>query len=160
MKTNINQFIFSRTQPTKKLEVIGSLTQAEVLATTEDTIKRIVKETGRKHGKSRDKTLYISSDRQASNNWNAWVENIELVKGKLYLTFYVQYENTDASAADDFDDFIQGSSYRGELHRDDRYGNPRTYYFCFAQDDKARVMRSILQEYVWRKYADKLKEAV
>ena len=47
MATNINQIIFTRTQPKKKLDIINSLTEAELLATTEATITRIVKEVGR-----------------------------------------------------------------------------------------------------------------
>ena len=35
---NINQFIFSRTQPQKNLEIIKSLSEAELLAITPATI--------------------------------------------------------------------------------------------------------------------------
>ena len=155
---NINQFIFSRTQPNKKLEIINSLSEAELLATTEATLIRIIKEVGRSISKTRDKELYIGGDRQVGNNWNSTVEGIDLIKGKLYLNIYLQYENTDTNTSEEYDDFFRGRNYRGEIRRSDRYGNGRTYYFCYDHSDKARVMKSILLEYIYRKYADKLKE--
>lgn len=157
MATNINQFIFSRTQPQKKLEIIKSLSEAELLAITPATIMRMVKEAGNKRPKSRNKELYIDSDRQTGNNWNSTVESVELFKGKLYLTFYVQYENTDTSTSDLLDKFLCNGRYRGTLNRDDRYGNPRSYYFCYDADDKARVIKTIADEYIYTKYHDKLK---
>ena len=60
---------------------------------------------------------------------------------------------------EEYDDFFGSRDYRGEIRRLDRYGNGRTYYFCYDRSDKARVMKSVLLEYVYSKYADKLKEA-
>ena len=142
MATNINQIIFTRTQPKKKLEIINSLSEAELMATTEATITKIVKEAGSRKG----------------NNWNSTVEGVELIKGKLYLDFYIQYENTDTNTSEEFDDFFRRGNFRGEIRRLDRYGNGRTYYFCYDETDKARVMRSILLEYVYSKYNEKLSE--
>lgn len=127
------------------------------MATSEATITRIVKETGQRMGKTRDKSLRISYDRRAGNNWNSTVESVDLVKGKLYIGFYIQYENTDTNTSDDYEDFFKRGNYRGEIRRLDRYGNGRTYYACYDESDKARVMKSILLEYVYSKYADKLK---
>ena len=155
---NINQIIFTRTQPQKKVDIINHLTEAELMATSEATITRIVKETGQRMGKTRDKSLRISYDRRAGNNWNATIEAVELIKGKLYLDIYVQYENTDTSTSEFYDDFFRGGTYRGEIRRLDRYGNGRTYYFNFDSDDKKRIIRSFLLEYVYSKYADKLKD--
>ena len=154
---NINQFIFSKTQPNKKLEVIEKLSNDELLAVSESTVKKIIKEVGQKRFKSRDKELRIDYDRRVGNNWNSTVESIDLVKGKLYVGFYVQYENTDTNTSDDYEDFFKRGNYRGEIRRLDRFGNGRTYYFCYDESDKARVMKSILLEYVYSKYADKLK---
>lgn len=56
MKQNINQLIFSRIAPQKKLKAIEKLTSSELWATPE-TITRIVKETGERIGKSRNKRL-------------------------------------------------------------------------------------------------------
>ena len=155
---NVNNFIFTRTQPKKKLEVIEKLSNDELLAVSESTVKKIIKEVGRRRNKSRDKDLYISYDRRVGNSWNSTVENVDLVKGKLYVGFYIQYENTDTNTSDDFDNFFKRGNYRGEIRRLDRYGNGRTYYFCYDESDKAKVMKSILLEYVYSKYADKLKD--
>ena len=157
MATNINQIIFTRTQPKKKLDIINSLSEAEIMATTEATVIRIVKEAGSAVYKSRDKRLRIDSDRRKGNNWNSTVDSVELIKGKLFLDFYVQYENTDTDSYEAFGNFFRLGSFRGEIRRLDRYGNGRTYYFCYDESDKARVMRSILLEYVYSKYNDKLK---
>ena len=154
---NINQFIFSRTQPMKKLETIERLSNEELLNVTEATVKKVIQEVGRRRYKSRDKELFIDYDRRVGNNWNSTVESVDLVKGKLYVSFYVQYENTDTNTSDDYEDFFKRGNYRGEIHRLDRFANGRTYYFCYDESDKARVMKSILLEYVYSKYADKLK---
>jgi hypothetical protein len=154
---NINDFIFSRTQPNKKIETIEALSNEQLLSVKEDTVKRIVKETGRRMYRSRNKELYIDYDRRVGNNWNSTVEGVELIRGKLYLDFYVQYENTDTNTSEEYSDVFNGREFRGEIRRSDRYGNGRTYYFCYDRSDKARVMKSILLEYVYTKYADKLK---
>ena len=156
---NINKFIFTRTQPKKKIEAIENLSNDELLGVTETTVKKIIQEVGSRRYKSRDKELYIDYDRRAGNNWNSVIENIDLVKGKLYVGFYIQYENTDTNSSDDYDNFFKRSNYRGEIRRLDRHGNGRTYYFCYDESDKARVMKSILLEYIHRKYANKLKES-
>ena len=158
MATNINQIIFTRTQPNKKIEIIKNLTEAELLATTEATITKIVKEAGRRMYKSRDKQLRIDYDRRKGNNWNSTVESVELIKGKLFLDFYIQYENTDTNTSEEYEDFFRRGNFRGEIRRLDRFGNGRTYYFCYDETDKAKVMKSILLEYVYSKYADKLKD--
>ncbi len=158
MATNINQIIFTRTQPKKKLEIINSLSEAELMATTEATITKIVKEAGSRLYKSRDKQLRIGYDRRKGNNWNSTVESVELIKGKLFLDFYIQFENTDTNTSEEYEDFFRRGNFRGEIRRLDRYGNGRTYYFCYDETDKARIMRSILLEYVYSKYHDKLSE--
>jgi hypothetical protein len=154
---NVNNFIFTRTQPKKKLEVIEKLSNDELLAVSEATVKKIIQEVGQRRYKSRDKELRIDYDRWVGNNWNSTVESVDLVKGKLYVGFYIQYENTDTNTSDDYEDFFKRGNYRGEIRRLDRFGNGRTYYFCYDESDKARVMKSILLEYVYSKYADKLK---
>ena len=155
---NVNQFIFTRTQPKKKLEVVEKLSNNELLAVSESTVKKIIKEVGQRRYKSRDKELRIDYDRRCGNNWNSIVESVDLVKERLYVGFYVQYENTDTNTSDDYEDFFKRGNYRGEIRRLDRFGNGRTYYFCYDESDKARVMKSILLEYVYSKYSDKLKD--
>ena len=153
---NINEFIFSRTQPQKKIDTINALSEDELLSTSEATIKRIVKDAGRRMWKTRDKELRISHERRAGNAWNSLIEAVELIKGRLYLEVYLQYENTDTSTSEEYDDFFRNGNFRGEVRRLDRYGNGRTYYFLYNPSDKASVMKSILLEYVFTKYAAKL----
>ena len=153
---NINEFIFSRTQPQKKIDTINALSEDELLSTSEATVKRIVKDAGRRMWKTRDKELRISHERRAGNAWNSLIEAVELIKGRLYLQVYLQYENTDTSTSEEYDDFFRNGNYRGEVRRSDRYGNGRTYYFLYNSSDKASVMKSILLEYVFTKYAAKL----
>ena len=153
---NINEFIFSRTQPQKKIDTINALSEDELLSTSEATVKRIVKDAGRRMWKTRDKELRISHERRAGNAWNSLIEAVELIKGRLYLEVYLQYENTDTSTSEEYDDFFRNGNFRGEVRRLDRYGNGRTYYFLYNPSDKASVMKSILLEYVFTKYAAKL----
>ena len=153
---NINEFIFSRTQPQKKIDTINALTQDELLSIREETVKRIVKEAGGKIWKTRDKRLRISQERRAGNAWNSSVDEVQLIKGKLYVEIYLQYENTDTSTSEEYDEFFRQRNFRGEVQRLDRHGNGRTYYFLYDTSDKASIIKSILLEYVYRKYADKL----
>ena len=132
---NINEFIFSRTQPQKKIDTINALTEGELLSIREETVKRIVKDAGRKMGRTRDKEMRIAYERRNGNAWNSNVECVDLIKNKLY---------------------IENGNYRGEVRRLDRHGNGRTYYFMYNPSDKASVMKSILLEYVFTKYAAKL----
>ena len=60
MATNINQELFKRYAPKKKLEIINNLTTTELLAATPETLMRIVKETGTKAVTARSKVLRIS----------------------------------------------------------------------------------------------------
>ena len=141
---NVNNFIFTRTQPKKKLETIENLSNDELLAVTESTVKKIIQEVGQRRYKSRDKDLRIDYDRRCGNNWNSTVESVDLVKGKLYVSFYIQYENTDTNTSDNYDNFFKRGNYRGEIRRLDRHGNGRTYYFCYDEGRKRRIVRHIL----------------
>ena len=153
---NINEFVFSRTQPQKKIDTINALTKDELLSTSEATVKRIVKDAGRRMWKTRDKELRISQERRAGNAWNSSIDGVQLIKGKLYLDVYLQYENTDTSSSAEYDEFFRNGNFRGEVLRLDRYGNGRTYYYLYDPSDKASVIKSILLEYIHTKYADKL----
>lgn len=155
MATNINTFLFTRTNPQTKLSVIDNLSDSEILNTNIATITRIIKEAGEGKPRSRNKTLYLRRP-HPGNNWNSDVEDISIYKGKLWIGFYLQYENTDTSDEAPLKDFMRPGDYRGSIERDDRYGNPRHYYFTYDSDDKVRVLRAILKEYVLTKYHDKL----
>ncbi|MBR3771765.1 MAG: hypothetical protein IKL07_05815 [Clostridium sp.] len=156
MATNINQELFKRYAPKKKLEIINNLTTAELLATTPETIKRIAKEAGRSIGKSRDKILRINRERQAGNDWNSTVEDVEFIKGNLYLNIYFQTDHTDTNISEKYATFMQGDQYHGKHYTTNRYGDEVPNYFTYDRQDKANVIKSILLEYVHTKYADKL----
>ncbi len=152
---NINEIIFTRTAPKKKLDIIENLTENELLITSKETVKRIIKECGVRVSHSRNKRLLIDYDRRAGNNWNSLVESFELIFDSVQIDIHVQYENTDTNTSESYSNFFSGGSYRGEVRRLDRYGNGRTYYFIYDRNDKAKVMKSLLLEYVHTKYKDK-----
>ena len=156
MATNINQALFKRYAPKKKLELINGLSQSELLVTTPETIKRIVKEAGRSIGKSRDKVLRINQDRQRGNNWNSSVEAVEYIKGNLYLNIYFQMDSTDTNICVKHEVFFKGDQYTGKHYTTNRFGDEVPHYFSYDRQDKVGVIKSILLEYVYTKYADKL----
>jgi hypothetical protein len=155
---DINEIIFSKTAPQKKLDIIHSLSEDELLITSKETVKRIIKECGVRVSHSRNKRLLIDYDRRAGNNWNSLVESFELIFDSVQIDIYVQYENTDTNTSESYSNFFSGGSYRGEVRRLDRYGNGRTYYFIYERNDKAKVMKSLLLEYVHTKYKNKLNQ--
>ena len=156
MATNINVELFKRYAPKKKLEIINNLSTSELLATTPETIKRIAKEAGRSIGKSRDKVLHIDQDRRSGNNWNSSVEAIEYINGNLYLNVYFQMDSTDTNICVKHEVFFKGGEYTGRHYTTNRYGDSVLHYFTYDRNDKAGVIKSILLEYVYTKYATKL----
>lgn len=155
--TDINIELFKRYQPKKKLEIIESLTDKELLNLKESTVIRIVKETGTfNYGSKRNKHLNISQERRNGNDWNSTFDSIDYNKGRIFVELYLQYENTDTSIYEYWYRFLQPGEYKGQYHGTDRMGNPRTYYFTYYESDKARCIKSILLEYVCRKYSDKI----
>lgn len=156
MRTNINEELFKRYAPKKKLEIINNLTAAELLATTPETLMRIVKEAGTKVGTARSKVLRISSKRRSGNNWNSTVESIEIHRGKLMLDIYVQMDSTDTDHFEPYSNFSKDCNYTGKVYTTNRYGDQVPNYFIYNREDKAGVIKSILLEYVYTKYADKL----
>lgn len=153
--TDINIELFKRTSPVRKIEIIKNFTQVELSSISKETILRIVKETGRINTGTRNYELYIAPERRCGNNWNSKVEGVWLYKGKLHILMYVQLDNTDSSLTVPFDDFFKKGEFRGTIKRDDRYGNPQTYYYVYDEKDKGEVIRSICLEYVNTKYKEK-----
>ena len=161
MRTNINVELFKRYAPKKKLEMIENLSFDDLMNVETSTFERIVKEVGKRPWstkKSSNKRLRIRNDLQKGNNWNSDIEEISLYNGKLYLGVYLQYENTDTSDETTAASFFRRGETRIGIKREDRYGNDRTYYAIYGEEDKAEVARSILKEYVYTKYHDKLKK--
>lgn len=156
MATNINQELFKRYAPQKKLDLIYGLSSSEVLTTTTETIKRIVKETGKRIGKSRNKVFRFMSEGRIGNGWNSEIEAVEYINGKLYLNIYFQMDNTDTNICEKYETFILGDEYHGKHYTTNRYGDLVPHYFTYDRKDKVGVIKSILLEYVYTKYADKL----
>ena len=156
MRTNINEELFKRYAPKKKLEIINNLTAAELLATTPETVKRIAKEAGTKAGTARSKVLRISSARRGGNDWNSTVEAVEIHRGKLMLDIYVQMDSTDTNHFEPYSNFSKDGNYTGKVFTTNYYGDSVPHYFIYDRQDKAKVIKSILLEYVHTKYADKL----
>ena len=158
--TNINTELFKRYAPKRKIEIIDSLNQTELPAITPATIIRMVREAGELHYRSkRDKRLMVSRERRAGNNWNSWFNGVDLMKGKLYVDLYIQYSNTDTDNCISYGEFMRDKDrFRGTIKTTDRYDNPQTYYYFYDNEDRARAIKSLLLEYVYTKYADKLKD--
>lgn len=153
---DINKIIFSRTAPANKMEIVKTLSQAELLSITPATIVKMIKEAGTRLYKSRDKEMRISYDLRTGNDWNSTVEGVRNYKGNPMLDLYIQYENTDTSTSVRLDDFLKNGDYRGSIVRDDRCGNPRSYYFTYSTADKARFVKSLLLDYLKKRYNPEL----
>jgi len=150
---NINIELFRRYKPDKKVQIIMELTEDELLAITPATVTRIIKEAGtRLYKSSRNKRLWIPDQFRTGNHWNSSFNGIELIKGKLYVSLYVQYSNTDTDTDATYNEFFSRGDYRGHICYEDRYGNPHTDYYTYTPSDKARALRSLLLTYVQRKY--------
>lgn len=140
----------------KKREIIKNLVPLELLSITPETSFRIVMEVGSNICKSRNKELRFSQSLRVGNNWNSEIEGVRLYKGQLSVEIYLQYENTDTNTSVCLSDFLKGGDYRGRVIRSDRYGNNRSYYYTYSDSDKAEFVKSLLLEYLHRKYPDKL----
>lgn len=162
MATNINKIIFTKTAPKKKLEIINSLSQGELLAITYSTILRIIKEAGRGDSnkkRSKFKTLFLED---AGNKWNSKVTNIyNWKKDEVHLSVYIQGDDTDTFVFPRLKDFLDNryeEQCMGKLHESFRNGYEHDVPANYNRTDRARVVKSILTAYVKNKYADKLQE--
>lgn len=153
---DINQTVFSRIAPAKKVEIVKNLSKEELLAITSDTIAKMIKETGTRLYKSRDKELRLT--RSAGNNWNSEVVGVRTYKGNLIVDLYVQYSNTDTTTSVNLDVFLQPGEYRNYISATDRSGNPRSYYYLYDESDKAGFVRALLLTYLYLKYKERLGE--
>ena len=159
---DINNFLFTRTAPKKKLAVINTLSQGDLLSVTYKTVLRIIKEAG--HGDSskvrcKFKTLLLED---AGNKWNSRV--ISIFNGKkdeIYLSVYIQGDDTDTYVFPKLKDFLDNryeEQCLGKLHESFRNGYEHDVPANYNRTDRARVVRAILTAYVKNKYRDKLKE--
>lgn len=153
---NINSDLFKRFTPEHKLEMIENLTKQQLLGVSKATILRIIREAGiRRSQKSINKTLWLNS--RPGNSWNSDIESIEMVgRGKLFVDIYLQYSNTDTTYVEYGTKFFRSGEYHGSMEYEDRWGGKQTTYFTYDEDDKAKVYKAILLQYVYNKYKDKL----
>jgi len=160
MATNINQFLFTRTKPQTKLEVINNLSQSELLSITYSTILRIIKEAGTgdtKKTRCKFKTLYLSG---ATNDWNSKVKNIyNSKKDEVYLSVYIQGDDTDTEVSYKLRDFLDNryeEQCLGKLFESFCNGYEHNVPANYDRADRARVIKAILTAYINNKYHDKL----
>lgn len=159
---NVNEFIFKKFQPKKKLEMIEKLTPLELLSVSYSTILRIIKEAGvgdKSKTRSRFKTLFLKG---AGNDWNSKITNIyNWKKDEVYLSVYIQGDDTDTDVSYKLREFLDNryeEQCLGKLHESFRNGYEHDVPANYDREDRARVIKAILMAYVKNKYADKLKE--
>jgi len=153
---NINQFLFTRTAPKKKLEVIESLEDSQLLAITYNTILRMIKEAGvgdSRKTRSKFKTLYIDG---ASNEWNSRVTSIfNRQKDVIYMNVYIQGDDTDTDVWYELKDFLDNryeDQCLGHIEESFRNGYSHSKPANYNRSDRARVIRSICTAYLHSKY--------
>lgn len=66
--------------------------------------------------------------------------------------------NTDTTVCVIAQEFFSRGEYKGRVKRLNHHCDEQTYYFNYSEEEKREVMRSILLEYVYKKYKDKLSE--
>ena len=163
MIMDINNFLFTRTAPKKKLAVINTLSQGDLLSVTYKTVLRIIKEAGvgdSNKTRCKFKTLYLSG---ATNDWNSKVRNIyNSKKDEVYLSVYIQGDDTDTEVSYKLRDFLDNryeEQCLGKLDESFRNGYEHKVPANYDRSDRARVIKAILTAYIENKYADKLKAA-
>lgn len=159
---DINKFLFTKTAPKKKLAVINTLSQGELLSITYSTVLRIIKEAGRGDSsktRCKFKTLFLEN---AGNKWNSKVISIfNSKKDEVYMSVYIQGDDTDTYDFPNLKDFLDNryeEQCLGRLHESFRNGYEHDIPANYNRTDRARVVRAILTAYVKTKYAGKLKE--
>lgn len=160
MATNINVELFKRYAPKKKLEIINSLSESELLSISYTTILRIIKKAGKgDSGKARNKfkTLFLSD---AGNDWNSNVTSIwNGKKDVVYLSVYIQGDDTDTYADYKLKDFLDNRYENlclGKLHESFRNGYEHDVPANYSRTDRAEVIKAILTAYIKNKYNKKL----
>ena len=116
----------------------------------------MVKEAGDGKKGSPNKYLRIRLSLRQGNNRNSTFDGVGVHSKKLYVSLYVQMDSTDTENTEYYSKFFSGERYRGTCQESDRYGNPNYHYFFYDDEDRSACIKSILLEYVYTKYADKL----
>lgn len=161
---NINTELFKRYAPTKKLALINSLSENELLNISYKTILRIIKEAGTpddpKKRRCKFKTLNLKPY-DAGNEWNSDINSIyNSTKDEVWMEVYVQGDDTDTTCGYKLRDFLDNryeEQILGEIHESWDYGYSHTKPAVYDREDRARVIRAICRAYVENKYKEKLK---
>jgi hypothetical protein len=143
---NVNEFIFGRTRAEKKLQVLDSMSDADICKISNASIIRIYKECRGKDsdGKPNDR-FWINSKRRVGNNWNSTIEFIYEYRGNACLCLYIQNSSTDSSIIKTLDEFKRGGTWYGSISGS----------YTYRSEDIARTLRCILKEFVYWKYIEK-----
>lgn len=154
---NINVELFKRYKPAKKLEIIGNLTQSELLSVTGATILRIIKEAGTGDSrKTRCKFKHLTLLGKKGNGRNSQIDNIyNWKKDEIFLDVYIQGDDTDTTVSctwKEFADFRYDEVCLGKLKESFRNGYEHTIPANYDKEDRAEVIKDILYTYVHRKY--------
>ena len=158
---DINIELFKRYSPLRKKDIINNLTDEELLSLKEKSVLKIIKEVGFKRNKN-DKRLMIDLKRRAGNDWNSVVQAVEYFKVSschnchLFLNVYVQMDSTDTDEIVTWTEFFKKGEFRGTCYEMNRYGDSVPHYYRYSNEEKAKVVKSILLEYIYTKYKDKL----
>lgn len=142
---NINKEIFEVKgikQAKAMCNAIDSASDNDVLSVTRSTINAIMDKC------SEDDKFMISSDRRVGNNWNSTIEGLYRSNGKLFVDVYIQGDSTDTEESEYYERFF---SYGRVSVRSEHLGCTATY----DERDKAKVMRSILKEYLYYAFIEK-----
>ena len=65
-------------------------------------------------------------------------------------------DSTDINICVKHEVFFKGGEYTGTHYTTNRYGDSVPHYYTYDRNDNAGVIKSILLEYVYTKYATKL----
>ena len=132
------------------MQIINNADDGNLLNVRESTLIRIIKEVGYGSKGSHSKSLALMEN--VGNNWNSTVQNIYIYKKKAYITFYVQYSDTDTYVSVTLSEFLGNTDFQGNLTYTDRYNGPQTAYFNYSLQAKAKVIKEILLTYIHKKY--------
>lgn len=152
MIQNINKLVFSRTRAENKLHCIKTMEDDIICSITESSITRILHEVGNRIPNSQNRELVISTARRKGNHWNSELSAVRIIKKKLYFVFSCQgYKNT-VQIMDSYKGFLDENSYQGRFSDNKDCDDVRLNDFAFSKDEKADILRSIIVEYIIRKY--------
>lgn len=150
---NLNVEIFRKYKAERKAAIVFAASQQDLLRVNTDTITRIIKEVGEgSSAKARSHDKRLKLQHKVSNNWNSDIEEVALYHKKLWIGFYLQYDNTDTPTDDSLENFLQPGPYTGSYEYEDRYGHTQTTYFRYNLEQKAAFIKELLLTYINLKY--------